>query len=695
MSSSPVSRFFRPPVALSLAFLYLQIQSPFFLKYLFTHPGSLTGAAVLEPMRFAAEGLLVFAFLLGAAALGEGVLPRRWRPEPFLERAAFALVIGQAVVSFGLMVLGLLGGFYRPLLAAVYLTLAAGGVWRFHGKARTAFARATAAATRPVGPVGFFLLFVLFAGLGRALIATAAPATDWDSLAYHLAFPRIFLTEGRLLSLPWSINAHYPLNAEMLYTLGLAVRGDVFCHWLNFAHGVALAAVVFSLGARFFSRGAGALGAALLVVQPVFQRVIGNASTDLAVALPLVLAVSCAAKAASAPEEGARSWGLAGLLTGLAASTKLTGLWMGAALMGVLLIRAFLGGPHRPGALRRFGGEALAFLFGMAAAGFPWYLRNYWTTGNPVWPYAAAWLGGGPGAEAAWARISASVTERVPFTPGTLLSLPWKLWSLADLFKYRPYFLTTPFFVLLFLRPFRRPAPSPGQKTVLGALGFFALLWLAVYPAWRYALPAAAWMAVFVGGFWAEIFQRPRARWVGAPLLALALIPLGDLSVNAESFPFWGVRSQAAPTLTSRERYCQLTLGDPYTLAREANALLPADARVLLYKDVRGFYLDRPYAWGDPLNPGVLDFNALKTPTELWHALRRMGFTHIVYNPFIEPTRGDRAYYDRADRLMADFLSRYGRALSIRGGGGLFAISAASADGEETAAGRSPPPSKI
>jgi hypothetical protein len=52
-----------------------------------------------------------------------------------------------------------------------------------------------------------------------------------------------------------------------------------------------------------------------------------------------------------------------------------------------------------------------------------------------------------------------------------------------------------------------------------------------------------------------------------------------------------------------------------------------------------------------------------------------LGFTHIVYNPFIEPARGDRSYYDRADRLMADFLIHRGRALSIRGGGGLFAIS--------------------
>lgn len=674
MSSTTASRFFRPVVALPLSFLFLQIQSPLFLKYLFAHPGSLSGAAVLEPLRFAGVGILTGLFLLGAVALGKSVLTRFWRSGSRIERVAASLVLGEGIVAFFLMALGWGGGFSRPLLIGVFVLISAGGLWRFRKKAH-GFSALWSAAARPLRPVEFFFLFLLLLGFWRALIATAAPPTDWDSLAYHLAFPKIFLTEGRLLRLPWSINSHYPLNAEMLYTLGLAVQGDVFCHWLNFAHGIALAAVVAALGARYFSQRAGGAAAAVLVLQPVFQRVIGNASTDLAAALPLVLAAARAAEAGPSVADARRNWGMAGVLTGLAASVKLTGLWMVPALLGLLSARALLGGPHRPGAARRLAGEAGAFLLGAAGAGFPWYLRNLWTTGNPLWPYAASILGGGPAAAAAWARIAASVTERVPFTLGTLVSLPWKFWSAADLFKYQPYFLTTPFFFLFFLRLLRRPSLSAAPKAFLGALGLFALVWLAVYPAWRYALPVAAGLAVFTAGFFEESIDRSRARWAWVPVAVFPLIPLKSLSVNAESFPFWGLRSLAAPDLSSRDRYCELTLGDPFALAREANAQLPSGARVLMYKDVRGYFLDRSYAWGDPLNPGVLDFRVLNSPEALGRELKRLGFTHIVYNPFIEPTRGDRSYYDRADRLMADFLIHRGRALSIRGGGGLFAIS--------------------
>lgn len=674
MTSSAASRLLRPAVALPLSFLFLQFQSPRFLKYLFAHPESLSGAALLDPLRFAGVGILAGLFLLGAVALGDSVLKRFWRPGSAPERLAGSLVLGEGIIGFSLMALGLGGFFSRPLLIGVFVLISAGGLWRYRNKA-PGLSTLWSAAVRPVRPLEFFLLCLLFLGFWRALIATAAPPTDWDSLAYHLAFPKIFLTEGRLLRLPWSINAHYPLNAEMLYTLGLAVQGDVLCHWLNFAHGVALAAVAAAVGTRYFSRRAGWAAAAVLVVQPVFQRVIGNASTDLAAALPLVLAAACAAEAGTSAAEARRNWGMAGVLTGLAASVKLTGLWMAPALLGLLLARVLLGGPHRLGAVRRLGQEAGMFLLGAAATGFPWYLRNLWTTGNPVWPYAASILGGGPSAAAAWARIAASVTERVPFNLAALLSLPWKFWSAADLFKYQPYFLTTPFFFLFFLRLFRRPSLSAAPKAFLGALGLFALVWLAVYPAWRYALPVAAGLAVFVAGFFEESVERSRARWAWIPVAVFPLIPLKSLSVNAESFPFWGLRSLAAPDLSSRDRYCELTLGDPFTLAREANARLPTGARVLMYKDVRGYYLDRPYAWGDPLNPGVLDFHVLNSPEDVGRELHRLGFTHIVYNPFIEPFRGDRSYYDRADRLMADFLIHRGRALSMRGGGGLFSIS--------------------
>jgi hypothetical protein len=45
-------------------------------------------------------------------------------------------------------------------------------------------------------------------------------------LAYHLAFPKIYLQAGSFLRLPWSINAHYPLHQEMWNVLFLLWGDD-------------------------------------------------------------------------------------------------------------------------------------------------------------------------------------------------------------------------------------------------------------------------------------------------------------------------------------------------------------------------------------------------------------------------------------------------------------------------------------
>jgi hypothetical protein len=105
----------------------------------------------------------------------------------------------------------------------------------------------------------------------------------------------------------------------------------------------------------------------------------------------------------------------------------------------------------------------------------------------------------------------------------------------------------------------------------------------------------------------------------------------------------------------------ELTLGAPYVMMIEANRLLPQSAKVLLYRDVRGYYLDRDYAWGDPLNPGVLSYAAMKNSEELYHALKGLGFTDVIYNPTIGNYKGDQDYYRRADRMMDEVLARHAK----------------------------------
>jgi len=554
------------------------------------------------------------------------------------------------------MVLGLLGLYKGWILALLYgaLVLGACRQYRFWMDGLSKFWRALREKENILMIAGHC---VIACCLLAAMIKTCAPPTDWDVLAYHLAFPKIFLRAGALTRLDWSINAHYPLNSEMIYILALGLRNAQAAQWVNFFHAALLVGFVGFAASRFFSRAHGVLAACLFAVQPIFVKTVGNAATDCNVAL-VSMACFYAWLKVSASDSPLlkRKWiFLCGLLSGIALSCKLTGAWV--VLTLIILQLMAMGFRTYKSDLKSMA----VYAGGLCCLGWPWYVKNLISTGNPVWPYLGEWFGAARPALDAWHRIKMSVTEGETKTLVHFLRFPINLVTRPELYNYPSQYLMLPFWILLIYGMCRRQPMEKTMKEIIRASLIFLAVWFWGYQNWRYFLPASGLVCILIACWCLEAWNDRSVRALKA-LCALALIalaPIKDLTVNNELFIFLGLSSRSNPKISSQDRYLELTLGAPYVMMLAANRLLPQNAKVLLFQDVRGYYLDRNYAWGDPLNPGVLSYSAMKDPEELYRTLKELGFTDVIYNPSIGNYKGDQAYYERADRMMDEVLSRH------------------------------------
>jgi len=108
---------------------------------------------------------------------------------------------------------------------------------------------------------GSALVWILVATAGGILLAglTLPPgylghitADSYDILEYHVQLPREFFEAGRVSTLGHNIYSHYPLSSEMLFLLGMCLRGSAYqgiylCQMMNGLLAVVAVLAVFGL----------------------------------------------------------------------------------------------------------------------------------------------------------------------------------------------------------------------------------------------------------------------------------------------------------------------------------------------------------------------------------------------------------------------------------------------------------------
>jgi hypothetical protein len=337
-----------------------------------------------------AVGALAFgiAFLWLATAVGDRLL--RWLHVPVstfsqLERGTVCAAVGAGCLQYVPFALASAGRLSvdaaRWTLAAVAL-LFVPDLWRIGRSAWRQLPGLSGrwrALSRParvwLATLTILLLFLLF----QALTVNS----DIDDDGYHLFAPKRWLAAGTLEYLPSYSHTNSALGFEMLYLCGMAVAGVGAAKILHFVAGGLSLLGLFLTGRRLANATAGRCAVSLWLIPTPFYSVaslFGLAFCDLGVCWMTVSTLIC--WWAWQSRQNDRLLIPAALCAGFAGSFKFTALFVGSALVAIVVM-----------GLRRRGSTWRALVtrtIGCAVLSvgpvLPWLWRNFRLTGNPVYP---------------------------------------------------------------------------------------------------------------------------------------------------------------------------------------------------------------------------------------------------------------------------------------------------------------------
>jgi hypothetical protein len=613
-------------------------------------------------MKDSALALVLIAALVGLAYLIGRTLTGRftaWRG--ILERVVFTIPLGMAVIGYAVLALGLL----RGLHTTVFVLVLVAGVPGLALLARDSAVgrRETAATSARIPAVAVVILALL--GFCTLVAAIAPPVgLEWDALSYHLANQKTWLRAGRIFYLPWDHHSNFPFTVQMLYLLMLGV-GSVsaakLVHWLC---GVLLVISVYTFATRHVhpaakGRRVGWIAALLVASTPIVLWEATVAYIDLATALYTWLAIYaliCAASAVSTNTRGNTAPSLhwiilSAVLMGFALGTKYTvlGFW-GMGLVGIL-------GWHYA-TTRRWAKETLphAVLWGAVAlvVALPWYLKTYLFTGDPVYPFGFRIFGGRYWSAANAAQYAAAQSKfGMGKSPLDLFLSPWLVTMEAShLTPQKPFIFTeyivygfglSPVFVamLLALPLIGKRLSIPGRCCLLFGLGVF-VFWFFVMQQTRYLIPALPAFAVVVAESLVLLWEDRTSfsRWIAAALAAVSatwgVFIAGGMAFWGVPGVFGGALSPAWPVVAgemSRGEYVSRRLGGLGRACAWINANTDPKAKVALFDEVRGFYLDRDYVWAQPDHAaGLLPWDTYRDVDDWLADFKRRGYTVLLEN---------------------------------------------------------------
>ena len=469
-----------------------------------------------------------------------------------------------------------------------------------------------------------------------ALVAVLAPsiATDWDSIAYHLAVPKLWLEAGQIQYVQGIHQSNFPAAIDNLFIWGLKWGEQSSWGGQSGAKAFSLMIYVFGclsmfgLARRWYGRAAGWWAVIGFAGIPVVAWESGTAYIDVAHGLFAGLGALYAMQAfVKQDAERRNGFVLAGLCLGFAMGTKYTGVQMLIAVAVVLGLTGLIAKQVRDGIKAKVVVGIIAVLIAC-----PGYIKTTVYTGNPVFPFFSSVLGGNDWD--AW-RAEIYTAEQQSFGVGkNLLGIGGAILGLG----YQPGRYTN-------------PGQSEGRGLPFGALGFAALLGgVAACVCGRLRREEKMVLAAVGNGFLMWFFLSQQSRYLTMLVIPLAVLGAGvvgrvrwgpvvaagvcvQIAVTAYMIDSLQTKNQL-PVVTGKvneDLYLSQSL--PFYPGAFDITWLPEGSRVALYDEVFGFYIDgTDYFWANPGHSMLIPYDSLEDGEQLVDSLKELGFTHIYVN---------------------------------------------------------------
>ncbi len=523
------------------------------------------------------------------------------------EALTFASGLGLGLLAYAIFALGALK-LLAPLPVAALLFF----LFVFSFRTLAACLTAVFKNAKPAGYSWLYLVPALVV-LVMSLAGTLAQPIGQDELCYHLVQPKNYLRAHAIYEVPYSSSALWPYLMEMLFTLGLLLKGPALAKFFHFAMTATAVSAVYCFTKRAAGPKAAFFAALVFLTTPAVFIQSSFAYVDNGLACYSFLAFYAFFVYSG---NHRLSWSLlAGLMAGFALSVKFIGLFM-LPLMTLgyfaLILRASAGRRAKIAmGLASFLGAAI-FLGGL------WYVRAAFLRGNPVFPFYPQFFGGN-----GW-QISTYVDAHGKGQG--VLSFLTLLWDTALHPQHFGGEHIGPFYLALVPLVFLiRPWPACLKYCLAFGSGY-AALWFWVDPNIRFFFPALAFFSPAAGIVVAWLLDS-KSKLFRACVHGVCLL----LFVVQASFAVYHFKDAAALWFgADRERYVDQR-DRSFGAAKIINRELKAGDKLISVGEVRGYYFDAPFVIEGEVNRFTGYGNKLTSVSEVRDFLKKEGFTHVLY----------------------------------------------------------------
>jgi len=573
----------------------------------------------------AAITLLIYIYvLLTALGMGRRMLVWLERELSRLEFNALALLIGFAILSDGILILGLLHILYP---VAILLLLAVAGLFasfQWRAIVEETYQKIMSFRQFQFSSLGMFeyILWGVIGFLGLILpVVALAPVRDYDALMYHLEIPRQYLVHGMVYFDPGTWRSAYPMLTEMLFTIGIIFHAEPLTQLFSLTFFVLFLVGVYTFGRRFFDSKIALLAVGILLGNPVFPTYATTPNVDFSWASYELWSVCVFSLWLFLGRTKNNTYWLilAGVLSGFTASIKYLS-FPTIFIIGLLIfLKTF---QLEKADLKKIIQNLLIFGCAALVVIAPWYLKNWIWTGNPFYPLVF----GGP----AWT----SLRQELYFTDymgsfGTgrgwldYLLLPINLYLAHSLYTTISLEIVHPMlwlgFGFIFVDHWKK------HDYLMIYIAISLILWAVSSQVIRFLLPVSGFLAILsalvLSRFSRAIRQVVTIVVVGGFVLVTALYQIWALA-DSSLFGYFSGKLSVSEFLQN-EVYDYKT--DQFIQAN----LQPSD-RVLFLWAGQGYYCDARCWPDDDENLAIqLSINT-PAPEALAHQLRLQGATHIL-----------------------------------------------------------------
>jgi hypothetical protein len=562
----------------------------------------------------------------------------------FIKEPLFAIPLGMGVFNILLYVAGFLGLLTIWTLLSIVIISFSAGIYLVSFK--TEEFRADLLFPRGILASIAFMFVIISAAYG--FITSVSPPASWDALSYHLSVPKLYALHHGIYLIPSMIQHQSASGMEMLSSAGILLNNNVLPQLFSLLSWFLLLLLIFKLSKLYFSARTAWVSVFLFSVCPLSLYLAGIANNDMAAALLSTAAIYFLWNYLGTKKTYVLN--LSAIFFGLSITAKMTGFInaiLALALLSVFLIKKQM----------KFR-EALVFVLITGLFSSPLFIRNWYLTKNPVFPFLYGLLGGQGVSPDVIARIKINdeATIGVARTFINLVKLPYYMITSQERFQNQPAYFVILVFVSVLFRSSLGKALSSVEKYLLSFIMFYLFVWfINGRQLWRFLLPVLPISIALISYWFAEALPKIPRIIVGT-LIVLNVIPFLGWSVNNELFAVFALGSVEKPAMSPRERYLDKAL-DNYEVYGYVNSS-PEPMKLLLFREMRGFYLEKPYIFGDPINQSLISYNNIQTPEELKERFSQLGLTHIIINTNIYPPSP--FYYDgHIISLMNGFIQKY------------------------------------